>query len=86
MTNEEAKLALKNRTPVVFNNTEYLYISAIIYRYDKNRNLVISAELTDKNKRSVTIAQLKDVITTYDQQNQATAYLSWVPVKAGNTY
>ena len=76
MTNEEAKLALKNRTPVVFNNTEYLYISAIIYRYDNNRNLVISAELTDKNKRSVTIAQLKDVITTYDQQNQATAYLS----------
>ena len=76
MTNEEAKKALKNRTPVVFNNTEYLYISAIIYRYDKNRNLVISAELTDKNKRSVTIAQLKDVITTYDQQNQATAYLS----------
>ena len=76
MTNEEAKLALKNRTPVVFNNTEYLYISAIIYRYDKNRNLVISAELTDKNKRSVTIAQLKDVITTYDQQNQATSYLS----------
>ena len=76
MTNEEAKFALKNRTPVSFNNTEYLYISAIIYRYDKNRNLVISAELTDKNKRSVTIAQLKDVITTYDQQNQATSYLS----------
>ena len=76
MTNEEAKLALKNRTPVVFNNTEYLYISAIIYRYDKNHNLVISAELTDKSKRSVTIAQLKDVITTNDQQNQATTYLS----------
>ena len=76
MTNEEAKFALKNRTPVSFNNTEYLYISAIIYRYDNNRNLVISAELTDKNKRSVTIAQLKDVITTYDQQNQATSYLS----------
>ena len=76
MTNEEAKKALKNRTPVVFNNTEYLYISAIIYRYDKSHNLVISAELTDKNKRSITIAQLKDVITTYDQQNQATSYLS----------
>ena len=76
MTNAEAKEALKNRTPVVFNNIEYSYISAIIYRYDKNRNLVISAELTDKCKRSVTIAQLKDVITTYDKQNQATAYLS----------
>ena len=76
MTNDEAKEALKKRTPVIFNGIEYLYISAIIYRYDKNRNLVISAELTDKNKRSVTIAQLKDVITTYDKQNQATPYLS----------
>ena len=76
MTNAEAKEALKNRTPVVFNDIEYLYISAIIYRYDKNRNLVISAELTDKNERSVTIAQLKDVITTYDTENQATPYLS----------
>ena len=76
MTNAEAKEALKNRTPVVFKNIEYSYISAIIYRYDKNRNLVISAELTDKNKRSVIVAQLKDVITTYDKQNQATAHLS----------
>ena len=76
MTNAEAKEALKNRTPVIYNNIEYLYISAIIYRYDKNHNLVISAELTDKNKRSVIIAQLKDVITTYDKQNQRAAYLS----------
>ena len=76
MTNAEAKEALKNRTPVVFKNIEYSYISAIIYRYDKNKNLVISAELTDKNTRSVTIAQLKDVITTYDNQNQTTTFLS----------
>ena len=76
MTNSEAKEALKNRTPVIFNNTEYLYISAIIYRYDKNKNLVISAELADKCKHSVTIAQLKDVITTYDKQNQRAAFLS----------
>ena len=76
MTNAEAKEALINRTPVMFNNTEYLYISAIIYRYDDNRKLVISAELTDKCKRSVTIAQLKDVITTYDKQNQTALNLS----------
>ena len=76
MTNSEAKDALKNRTPVIFNNTEYLYISAIIYRYDKNNNLVISAELADKCKHSVTIAQLKDVITTYDKQNQRAPFLS----------
>ena len=76
MTNAEAKEALINRTPVMFNNTEYLYISAIIYRYDDNQNLVISAELTDKCKRSVTIAQLKDVITTYDKQNQTAIKLS----------
>ena len=76
MTNSEAKEALKNRTPVVYNNIEYLYISAIIYRYDKNNNLVISAELADKCKHSVTIAQLKDVMTTYDKQNQRTPFLS----------
>ena len=66
MTNEEAKIALKNRTPVVFKNIEYSYISAILYRYDKNDNLIISVELTDKNRRSVTIAQLKDVIKSHD--------------------
>ena len=76
MTNSEAKEALKNRTPVIYNNIEYLYISAIIYRYDKNQNLVISAELADKCKHSVTIAQLKDVMTTYDKQNQRAAFLS----------
>ena len=76
MTNSEAKEALKNRTPVIYNNIEYLYISAIIYRYDKNNNLVISAELADKCKHSVTIAQLKDVISTYDKQDQRAAFLS----------
>ena len=76
MTNSEAKEALKNRTPVIYNNVEYLYISAIIYRYDHNLNLIIFAELTDKCKHSVTIAQLKDVITTYDKQNQRATFLS----------
>ena len=76
MTNSEAKEALKNRTPVIYNNIEYLYISAIIYRYDKNNTLVVSAELADKCKHSVTIAQLKDVMTTYDKQNQRTTFLS----------
>jgi hypothetical protein len=76
MTNSEAKEALKNRTPVIYNNIEYLYISAIIYRYDKNLNLVISAELADKCKHSVTIAQIKDVMTTYDKQNQRAPLLS----------
>ena len=76
MTNSEAKDALKYRTPVLYNNTEYLYISAIIYRYDKNHNLIISVELADKCKHSVTIAQLKDVITIYDKQNQRAPFLS----------
>lgn len=75
MTNEEAKAALFNRTPVIYNGAEYLYISAIIYRYDQNFNLVISAELRDKSKNSVTIAKIKDV-TTYDNQDQTTANLS----------
>ena len=74
MTNEEAKTALINRTPVTYNGINYSYISAIIYRY-QNNNLLISAELTDKTLRSVTIAQLKDV-NIYDNQNQTTAFVS----------
>jgi hypothetical protein len=62
MTNEEGKNALFHRTPIVFNNVEYLYITKIIYSVDENNNLLISAELLDKTKRSVTTARLKDVI------------------------
>lgn len=76
MTNEEAKTALFQRTPVTYNGINYSYISAIIYRYDKNNTLFVSAELSDKNNRSVTIAQIKDVTTTYDNKNQTTAFLS----------
>ena len=76
MTNAEAKEALISRIPVTYNGINYSYISAIIYRYDRNNNLLISAELTDKTLRSVTIAQIKDVSTTYDKQNQATTFVS----------
>ena len=75
MTNLDAKSAMLHRTPVTYNGINYSCISAIIYRYDKDNNLQISVELTDKNNRSVTIAQIKDVITTYDNQNQTTAFL-----------
>ena len=69
MNNEEAKTALVKRTPVSYSGVNYAYISAIIYRYDKNGKLLISAELTDKNRHSVTIAQIKDVIYTHDKQD-----------------
>ena len=65
MTNSEAKEALLHRTPVIYNGIKYTYISAIIYRFNDNA-LMISAELADKNKRSVTIAQIKDV-SAYDK-------------------
>lgn len=61
MTNDEAKTALFKRTPVVCNGIEYLYISAITYRVNSNGELIISAELLDKNRRSIVVAQLKDV-------------------------
>ena len=67
MTNNEAKEALFAKTPVVYKNTEYLYISAIVYRVGRNNKLFISAELMDKNERSITVAQLKEVHTLYDQ-------------------
>ena len=66
MTNDEAKNALLARSPVTYKNIEYSYISAIIYRVDKNNRLFISAELMDKNERSVTIAQLKEIHTSHD--------------------
>ena len=75
MTNEDAKKALLYKYPVTYNGINYSYISAIIYRYDRNYNLLISAELTDKNNHSVTIAQLKDVNIINDNKNQATDYL-----------
>ena len=76
MTNNEAKEALLRRTPVIFNGNEYEYMSAIIYRYDKDGNFLISAELIDKNKHSITVARIKDVIPAYDNQNQTTTFLS----------
>ena len=75
MTNLEAKSAMLRRTPVTYNGINYSHISAIIYRYDQYNSLQISVELTDKNNRSVTIAQIKDVITTHDNQNQTTSFL-----------
>lgn len=75
MTGEEARHALFRKTPVIYNGIEYLCITAIIYKCDENNELYVSAELLDKNKRSVIIAKLKDV-TTHDNQNQRTDFVS----------
>lgn len=61
MTNDEAKEAFRNRTPVYYNGVQYLKITAIIYRYDHFDNLLVSAELLDRCGNSVVIARLKDI-------------------------
>lgn len=61
MTGAEARDAMLSQSPVTYNGIQYRYISAIIYRADKNGNLMISAELLDKNKNSVSIVRLQDV-------------------------
>lgn len=62
MTSEEAKQCLYSRAEVVCNGITYKCITGIIYRLDPSmRNIIVSAELLDKNRNSVTIAQLKDV-------------------------
>lgn len=61
MTNEEAKDALFKRSPVIYNGIEYHHVSAIIYRCGKYNDVLVSAELTDKNNRSVTIAKVQDI-------------------------
>lgn len=60
MSNEELKQALQDRRAVVLSHPlhgviEYSYVSAVIYRKGKN-GVEITAELYDKNGRSVTIA------------------------------
>lgn len=61
MTGEEAKKAFMERCPVVCKGIEYLYISAIIYRLDREGKVEVSAEMFDKNKNSVTITPIRNV-------------------------
>ena len=61
MTNEEAKQAFFDGVPVMCNGVFYMNISAIIYRLDRDRKLIVSAELRDKNGHSVTVARVQDL-------------------------
>lgn len=61
MTGEEAKRALLEQHPIVNNGIEYLYVSAIIYRRDKNKRIAITLELMDKSGHSVTYAPIESV-------------------------
>lgn len=61
MTNEEAEQAFIDDLPVMWNGILYLGISAIIYRKDAHRRVIVSAELKDKNKNSATIARIQEI-------------------------
>ena len=61
MTGAEARDAMLSRSHVQYNGITYKYISAIIYRCGANNDILVSAELMDKNQNSVTIARLQDV-------------------------
>lgn len=56
MTTEEAKTAFYEEKPVVYDKIPYNRISALIYRKIEGGGVMMSLELQDKNKRSVTIA------------------------------
>jgi hypothetical protein len=60
MTGEELKEALMNKYPVCSNGIEYKCVNAIIYR-NKDGKILVSAELLDRNERSVTIAPLDNI-------------------------
>lgn len=62
MTNEEGKKALTERCAVICDNLEYAYISALIYRLDKNGAIKVNAELYDKCGHSITETPLKSVM------------------------
>jgi hypothetical protein len=61
MTSEEAKKCLYTHEAVICKGITYKCITAIIYRLDPSMNIIVSAELLDKNDNSVTLARLGDV-------------------------
>ena len=74
MTNEELKEALLNRRPVVCKtlfegDIKHKYVSAVIYRATAENKIIVSAELTDKNGHSISIAS-PEAIRYDDQQKQ----------------
>lgn len=59
MSNEELKEALINQRPIIariqlMGETEYAYVSAIIYRRNERGGVDVSAEIMDKCLHSVT--------------------------------
>jgi hypothetical protein len=60
MTAEEIKDALLKKYPVIAGGIEYKRVTAVIYR-EQDKKIVVSAELLDRNGRSVTIAPLKNI-------------------------
>ena len=61
MTNEEAKQAFFSCVPVKWKGIVYARITAIIYRLDREGQLLVSAELQDKCGHSVTVARAKEL-------------------------
>ena len=52
MTTEEAKQAFFSEKPVIFDNIEYVRISALIYKKKEGQKPHLLLELLDQNKRS----------------------------------
>lgn len=74
MTNDEAKQAFLDHSPITHNGIIYKRITQIIYWLDQNDNLHISLQLADKNNISFVTANIKDV-TIYDKHNQTTNFM-----------
>ena len=62
MTNEEAKTAFFNHSPVVHRDITYSHIKNIIYWLDDRNELHITLKLADKNNNSFMNADIKDVL------------------------
>ena len=61
MTNDEAKKAWLNKTPIHSSGIDYTKISALIYRLTENGEMTLSVELLEKCGNSVTIASPKNI-------------------------
>lgn len=62
MTTDEAKAAWKSGVPVIYGGIEYVEVSALIYRIDRNTGrMFMQVELYDRCGHAVMIADPKAV-------------------------
>lgn len=66
MEQVDLQKAFRERMPVEYRGTRYLYISAVIYRSVSKKSHIMQLELMDKSKHSVIVASPEEVFVIHN--------------------